>query len=180
MVFDVLKEIGFDGDNTIFTDCSCPDEINHDNPDEDVSSLFQKRYGNVFPLSGLAGLPFTGKTGWHAMSSHVPKDGHIVVLIGPHVGIDSEGRVGKVNRKGQSCVSSACGAAIGALAALKSGEKADKFKNGYHDFQMDCVKHLLEPHLKDLDKCANEQAGLGYKMFEIADQFLEEIIHLNW
>ena len=178
-VFEVLKQHGITEDNTIFTDCSCPDEINHDDPEEDVCMLFQKRYKNVFPLSGLGGLPFTGKTGWHAMSSHVPDDGHIVVLVGPHVGIDCEGNVGKVNRKGQANVSSACGAAIGALAALQAGEKTN-FKNGYQDHQMDCVKHLLEPHVKDIEKCDNQQAALAYKMFDVAEKFLDDVIHLNW
>ena len=88
------------GENTLFADCSCPDEINHDDPDEDITSLFTKRWGEIFPLSGLAGFPFTGKTGWGAFSGHCPEDGHIVVLFAPHVGIDSNGEVGKITREG--------------------------------------------------------------------------------
>lgn len=49
-------------------------------------------------LSGLAGLPFVGKTGWGAFSSHVPKNGNIVVLFAPHVGIDVNGVVGSIYR----------------------------------------------------------------------------------
>ena len=154
-VFAKLKTMGFTTYNTIFTDCSCPDEINHDDPSQGVCMRFQKRYGNVFPLSGLGGLPFTGKTGWAAMASHVPDDGHIVVLIGPHVGIDCDGNIGKVNRKGQHQCSSACGAAIGALAALEGGKK-DHFVNGMKDFQMDAVINLLEPYTKDLQKAENK------------------------
>ena len=56
----------------MYADSSCPDEINHDNSEEDVTSLFHKRWGSTFPLSGLGGLPFTGKTGWGAFSGHVP------------------------------------------------------------------------------------------------------------
>ena len=88
------------GENTLFADCSCPDEINHDDPDEDITSLFTRRWGEIFLLSGLAGLPFTGKTGWGAFSGHCPADGHIVVLFAPHVGIDSNGEVGKITRDG--------------------------------------------------------------------------------
>jgi len=121
LIYDSLKGLGFTDDNTIFTDCSCPDEINHDDPCEDISSLFSKRWGEVFPLSGLAGLPFTGKTGWGAFSSHCPKDGHICILFAPHVGVDAEGNVGKVVRDGHETASSACGAAIGAYnAAMES------------------------------------------------------------
>jgi hypothetical protein len=46
-------------------------------------------------------------------------DGNIILLFAPHVGIDRDGNVGKIYRQGQSNCTSACGAAIGALAALK-------------------------------------------------------------
>ena len=179
-VYKTLAPMGFNADNTLFADCSCPDEINHDDPEEDVSMLFQRRWGEVFPLSGLGGMPFVGKTGWAAMSSHVPVDGHILVLIGPHVGIDKDGNVGKVTRKGQHGSSSACGAAIGALAALEADRSAANFKNGYEDHQMDAIKHFLEPHVDELQETDNKQAALAYKMYDIAMDFLERIIHLNW
>ena len=78
----------------------------------------------MFPLAGLAGLPFTGKTGWGAFSSHVPTpDGNIVVMFAPHVGIDRDGVVGSIHRDGLAKNSSACGASIGALGALKKDRK---------------------------------------------------------
>ena len=86
-----LMKTGFNDENTLFADSSCPDEINHDDPSEDITSLFQQRWGEIFPLAGLAGFPFTGKTGWGAFSSHVPKDGNIVVLFALHVGVDATG-----------------------------------------------------------------------------------------
>jgi hypothetical protein len=36
--FYVLNKYGFNDDNTLFADCSCPDEINHDDPEEDITS----------------------------------------------------------------------------------------------------------------------------------------------
>ena len=99
-VCDELVKLGFNADNTLFADSSCPDEINHDDPEEDITSLFQKRWGEIFPLAGLAGMPFTGKTGWHAFSSHCPEDGNIVILFAPHVGVDQYGKVGSVMREG--------------------------------------------------------------------------------
>ena len=92
-----------------------------------------KRWGEIFPLAGLAGFPFTGKTGWGAFSHHVPKDGHIMVLYAPHVGVDCNGKVGSISREGQENASSACGAAIGALAAIKADIAAGDMKNGYKD-----------------------------------------------
>ena len=45
-------------------------------------------------------MPFTGKTGWHAFSSHTPHNGNIVILFAPHVGVDFTGKVGNVTREG--------------------------------------------------------------------------------
>jgi len=162
----VLSKLGFTADNTLFSDSSCPDEVNHDDPLEDMSGLFQTRWGEIFSLSGLAGFPFTGKTGWAAFSSHCPNDGNIVILFAPHVGVDHDGTVGKVLRKGQDKSSSACGAAIGALAAVKEDkEKAGKFSGGQMDYQMDCIKSLLVPHAEEIAAAENEMTALSYKMF---------------
>ena len=98
LVAQLLLSRGFTDDNTLFTDSSCPDELNHNCPENDITSLFAKRWGEVFPLGGLAGFPFTGKTGWGAFSSHSPCDGNIVILFAPHVGVDKDGNVGKINR----------------------------------------------------------------------------------
>jgi len=40
MVFTELDKMGFTNDNTLYADCSCPDEINHNDPLEDITSLF--------------------------------------------------------------------------------------------------------------------------------------------
>ena len=87
MVFQELSKLGITQSNTVFAQSSCPDELNHDDYAEDITNLMQHRWGEVFPLGGLAGLPFTGKTGWGAFSHHVPVDGNIVVLYAPHVGL---------------------------------------------------------------------------------------------
>ncbi len=123
LIGPALEARGFTASNTLYTDSSCPDEINHNDPEEDITSIFQTRWGEIFPLGGLAGLPFTGKTGWHAFSSHCPKDGNIILLFAPHVGVDSSGNVGTVKRDGQDFNSAACGAAIGALKTAQSDPK---------------------------------------------------------
>ena len=40
-----LSQLGFTSDNTLFGNCSCPDEINHNDPTEDITSLFRHRWG---------------------------------------------------------------------------------------------------------------------------------------
>ena len=140
----------------------------------------QTQWGEIFPLSGLAGVPFAGKTGWAAFSSHCPEDGNICVLFAPHVGLHTDGTVGKVMREGQSGISSACGAAIGALAALKADESCANFPNGYQDHQMDCIKHLLKPYVKEISKAENEQAALVYAMYSMIEEYLNAILNSNW
>ena len=41
LVAQELMRRGYNGENTLFADSSCPDEINHDDPGEDITSLFQ-------------------------------------------------------------------------------------------------------------------------------------------
>ena len=84
----------------------------------------------MFPLGGLAGLPFTGLTGWGAFSHHVPKDGNIVVLYAPHVGLNTKGVVGKVDRPGQANETSACGASIGAYNHLNKDDTSGRRLEG--------------------------------------------------
>lgn len=45
-------------------------------------------------MGGLAGIPFIGKVGYGAFSAHIPKDGNLIILFAPHVGIAPDGTVG--------------------------------------------------------------------------------------
>ena len=118
-------------------------------------------------MGGLAGLPFCGKTGWGAFSSHVPKDGNICVLFAPHVGIDSDGQVGFVTRDGQDKSSAACGAAIGAYNAVLNDPTEANRKNGFLDQQMDTIKMLLKDHTAEISNAIDVNTKLAYKMAEI-------------
>ena len=126
-------------------------------------------------------MPFAGKTGWGAFSSHVPINGHIVILFAPHVGVDWEGNVGKFTRDGQGSSSRACGAAIGAyLAGKEAARKGEEFESGFLDHQMDCIKHLVKPHVSKISRSHNEMATLAHSMFDIHRKFLDSIITNAW
>lgn len=133
----------------------------------------------MFPLGGLAGLPFTGKTGWGAFSAHCPADGNIVLLFAPHVGVSKDGKVGQVYRCGQESSSSACGAAIGAYNALKANRNAAIPTGGFADAQMDSIKQLLSLRMDRIDP-SNEMTELTYQMFHIVDEFVKDIVNSNW
>lgn len=115
-VYDALIGHGFTDENTLFAHATCPDEVNYDEAQTDLCNIMHDRWGEKFTLGGLAGFPFTGRTGWGAFSAHTPDNGHIVILFAPHVGIGSDGRVGRVRRDGQSEDSTCCGAAVAAYS----------------------------------------------------------------
>ena len=93
-----LEPFGLDGENTLYGQSICPDEIN--NEKGDLADLMITHWGECFPMGGIGGVPYVGKTGFGAYSAHVPKDGHLVILFGPHIGISSAGELGKCNGGG--------------------------------------------------------------------------------
>lgn len=113
-----LYKRGFTPQNTLLAHSVCSDEVN--NKDEQLVALMVSRWQEGFALGGLGGLPFAGKSGFRAYLHHVPDSGKLLILFAPHVGIDAEGRVGALQRKGQTAVSKACGAALGSYKAIQA------------------------------------------------------------
>jgi hypothetical protein len=112
-----------------------------------------QRWGESFPLGGLAGIPFTGKTGWGAFTHHVPDNGNIFAMYGPHVGVDKTGIVGKVHRPGMKKASKACGASIGAFLTLNKGVSSVDSK---HDQQFNYILKELSPRMGKINAIADE------------------------
>ncbi len=75
LCMNVLKPRGITGENTLFAQSVCPDEINHEA--DGLPELLAKELGAKFHMGGLGGVPFTGQTGFVAYSHHVP-DGKLI------------------------------------------------------------------------------------------------------
>ena len=114
---EITSELGMTSTNTLFSHSVCPDEINH--MPGDITREIHSYFGKMFSLGGLAGLPFTGSTGFKAYAAHVPDKGNIFVLFAPHCGVSREGLCGYYHRHGQRELTTACGAAIGALNSVR-------------------------------------------------------------
>ena len=116
-----LQAHGFTSSNTQLATSLCCDEVNRELDDE-----FRSIYGFNFSMGGLAGFPFGGVTSFGAMAHHIPLGGNCLVIYGPHVGVDSDGVVGKINRKGRPGPSGACcgsaTAAAGYVQCVLAGE----------------------------------------------------------
>lgn len=180
---DIMTRKGFDRENTLFAQSVCADEINHDV--NDITNLFASFLGEPFHLGGLAGIPFTGKTGFGAYAAHVPDDGHLFIMFSPHVGISESLQLGKFTRSGQIYEGHACGAAIGALNYCIEGKPIpDNAKLGASplDYQMSYIITQVAKVVDEIVALETEnerQAELTRQMFKICQNFLDGIIDMG-
>jgi len=159
--------------NTILGTSICPDEIN--NGKGGFADLSNEYWGEYFPLGGLGGLPFVGKTGWGAFSHHCPESGNIFVMYGPHVGVSEAGDIGQYNRVGQNSSSSACGAFVGAYKqTMKWSGEREKLDGS--DMEQQFIRSELGPFTKGISETENPMTQLAYKAFDIVDKQMEGIL----
>lgn len=183
-VVEALSHYGFTRENTILGTSFCPDEIN--SVKGTMSYNMQEYWGNRFPLGGIGGAPNVGKTGYFAFSHHVPDNGNVLVLFGPHVGITETGEVGKCLREGQGDDSSSCGACIAAYSQLKGGISegglAAKLLLDLDvlDIQQSMLRRAIAPHVERIDKADNPMAELAKVTYESIEKMMTEIAHTGF
>ena len=182
-----LAARGYTPANTLFGHSVCSDEVNA--KAEQLVNLMVSRWGEGFTLGGLGGLPFAGKSGFRAYLHHAPDSGKLLIMFAPHVGIDSEGRVGALQREGQSALSKACGAALGAYKAIQSKGGAGKYKESAvkdlnarnevkaSDYKFDpelgSIINLLTPRLKGVELAPEPITFVTYQMYTIVRDLLD-------
>lgn len=98
-----------------------------------------------FQLGGLNGYPFAGLTGMKAFESHVPENGALALIYGPHIGVTEQGLAGRVLRQGQTTASACCGAAMAALQLLKTADCLPDISDDL-DYEEDTLKRILFAH----------------------------------
>ena len=116
-----LTSVGFRPINALALASLCRDELM-----TDVNAAIRRAWGSPFQLGALGGLSFAGRTGLQAALGHVPgEDGRhrFVVFVLPHIGVDLDGELGRVQRRGMMRESSACGALVGFRKQLLDGER---------------------------------------------------------
>ena len=180
-VASIIEQHGFTDDNTLYAQSICPDEINHETGD--ITELFFTHLGEVFHLGGLAGIPFTGKTGFAAYSHHVPAGGHCFVLMAPHIGISDDLELGFYSRDGQTCAGTACGAAIGAYRHCCAGKPIPDLAGCDDDFQMCYIINEISKVTGIINKKRTEderQAELAMQTWKIGKKMLDKIINTDF
>jgi hypothetical protein len=193
-IYNTLTARGYTKENTLFGHSTCPDEVN--TADQEIVERMKSRWGEAFALGGLAGLPFSGKTGFGAYAHHSPDEGRMLVLFAPHIGIAQNGNVGKLSRDGQTNQSSACGAVVGAYNALKKERQALGLKPGedfpaaapdglkqavseYFDLQLSYIKLRMRARMKYASKAPNDVSYVTYEVYDlIRTLVVDEIVSL--
>lgn len=143
----ILHHHDFSAENTLFGTSCCPDEIN------DFVTSFKNTWGEKFPLAGLGGIPFTGFTGFHTFSQHRPDNGNLFVLFASHIGIDEEGNLGQIIRRGMTNSTAACGSAISAYNLLLENEKMaiEHERDGEWDLQQQYMETIVRRSLPNIE-----------------------------
>jgi len=172
-----LKEFGFGASNTLLTTSFCCDEVNRS-----LERDFGLHYGDNFSMGGLAGFPFGGVTSFGALAHHIPDDGSCLLIFGPHVGIDSDGNFGSVNRRGRDVPSACCGSACAALKHIESVRTG----TGHHigndafadpiDSQQAMVGQILMPYARELSEASDPMLKLPKCLYEAQRRMIDKIV----
>jgi len=174
-VKDSLESFGF-GKTTLLATSLCCDEVNRV-LDRDFATV----YGDTFSMGGLAGFPFGGVTSFGAMAAHIPDGGSCLLVYGPHVGVDSSGAVGLVDRRGRhgpgSCCGSAC-AAAGHVGCVLRGEKpaVSTISLDPLDQQQQYVNALLQPYAERLAKSPEPMVELPLALYDAQNKLMDRIV----
>jgi len=173
-VSNQLKDKYSYGSDSLVATSFCADEVNRV-----LEKDFARVYNDNFSMGGLSGFPFGGVTSFGAMAAHIPDGGSCLVVFGPHVGVDSTGAVGTVERRGRANGGSCCGSAIAAsgyVAGVSGGDAKAPPPTVPLDAQQSYVGNLLLPYANRLEKANNKMVELPYALYDAQKKMVDDII----
>ena len=169
-----LVERGFHIPKTLCATSLCCDELNRP-LERALVDIFDTNYS----LGGMAGCPFGGLTSFQKMKMHIPDGGNCVILYGTHVGVNSQGKVGTVERSnckdGDKCCRSAMLAADYVMGVL-DGEPLAPIPTDPYDVSQYYVGTMLMPHAKRLKYAPDPMVELPYALYEAQTELMTRII----
>lgn len=171
----ILNTRGFDKEKTLLTTSLSGDDVNRDFEDE-----LRQIYGQNFNIGGVAGFPFGGCSAFGAMGHHIPTNGQCLIVYGPHVGIDYDGVIGKVNRRGHSGSGTCCNASIAALAYVKAVKNGTKIHSPDAsdpiDAQQVFVDSALLEHADRLLSASDPMVELPHAVYDCQEALMKRIM----
>eukprot|EP00929_Paragymnodinium_shiwhaense_P020469 TRINITY_DN1363_c0_g2_i1.p2 TRINITY_DN1363_c0_g2~~TRINITY_DN1363_c0_g2_i1.p2 ORF type:complete len:312 (+),score=82.47 TRINITY_DN1363_c0_g2_i1:64-999(+) len=177
-VKETLRPLGFNQENTIYSESICADEICHD--EMQLTRLLTQHWGNVFTLGGIGGFAHGGPVALGAFKGHVPEGGNMFILYGPHVGITEGGQVGSIVRIGQKKPTTACGALMAVYNNCLKGATVDAYSPA--DLQARLLHEELCPRADEIKKSKNPAAMLPRVAFDVVHRQIQDMtkgIELN-
>ena len=177
-LYDVLHAYSsLFGDNTLLATSFCCDEINR----KFENNLANKFGGLIFTFGGLAGFPFGGLTGFGAFAHHIPSPhGTGLIIYGPHIGIDNNGLIGKINRNGLEKSGTCCGSALAALNKFNTNSELTVLREELSlDYQQnEVIRCLYCPTASEklLSREKNQLIELPKILFTAQQKNINEII----
>ena len=169
-----LQTNGYEDSKTLLSTSLCCDEVNRE-----LEREFTKIYNYNFSMGGLAGFAFGGVTSFGAFAHHIMDDGSALILYGPHVGVDSDGNVGKVNRRGRVGSGACCGsaaAAAGYCKDVRGGMAPTTPAVDALDAQQTFVGNMLLPYAERLENAGDKEVELPLALFDAQDEYMKNIV----
>eukprot|EP00929_Paragymnodinium_shiwhaense_P112928 TRINITY_DN8119_c0_g1_i1.p1 TRINITY_DN8119_c0_g1~~TRINITY_DN8119_c0_g1_i1.p1 ORF type:complete len:249 (-),score=53.66 TRINITY_DN8119_c0_g1_i1:397-1143(-) len=166
-----LRPYGLTGESTIYAESICADEICHDA--QQLTRLLSEHWGNVFTMGGIGGFAHGGPVALGAFKGHVPDDGNLFILYGPHVGISESGKVGVTLRCGQSKDSTACGALMAVYNNCLKGLGIDAYS--VEDRQARLIHQEMCPHVEEIKNSKSPEAMLPRVAYNVVHKQVEEM-----
>eukprot|EP00542_Grammatophora_oceanica_P021433 CAMPEP_0194046126 /NCGR_PEP_ID=MMETSP0009_2-20130614/19643_1 /TAXON_ID=210454 /ORGANISM="Grammatophora oceanica, Strain CCMP 410" /LENGTH=248 /DNA_ID=CAMNT_0038691285 /DNA_START=157 /DNA_END=903 /DNA_ORIENTATION=+ len=176
-VTGALSKHGYGESSTLVATSLCCDEVNRV-----LERDFGAKYNDNFSMGGLAGFPFGGLTSFGAMAAHIPDGGSCLVVFGPHVGVNSDGKVGTVERRGKEDGGACCGSACAALGHVNCVSKGEAEPAGIDvfsdptDAQQAMVGNLLLPHADKLAKAEDQMVQLPLSLYDAQKDMMDKIL----
>jgi Limiting CO2-inducible proteins B/C beta carbonyic anhydrases len=169
-----LKANGYNEKTTLVATSLCCDEVNRPLETELIDM-----FNTNFNMGGLAGFPFGGATSFGAMAAHIPDGGSCIVVYGPHVGVDSKGNIGTVERRGRAKGGACCGSAVAAsnyVAGVLNGEPKAALPSDALDAQQYFVGSMLMPFAKRLESAKDKMVELPYALYDAQTDLMNRIV----
>lgn len=151
-----LQEHGFRPGEALAVTAGCRDEIA-----AEYRAEVRRRWDQAFDFSTLSGLPLAGITGMRSVIDHTPHTaGHpeVVIFAMPHIGVLDDGTLGRVNRRGRSRPTTACGSITTAVRWARAVPVSDVTGDPEHpvvdplDAEQSLVQEQLYGRLGDFSK----------------------------
>ena len=113
------------------------------------------------------------------MTMRIPDGGNCLIVYGSHVGVDSQGHIGSVDRQGRSHNGACCSSGRAALEYVESvsrGEvQADRPVDPL-DAQQTYVGDMLLPYAEQLAQAEDAMVELPFTLFQAQDKLVQKIV----